>query len=298
MPIVFSKPGASAFAEYVPWVNDFIYLTETGQLTEDVKTLGFKAHIPTNDPLLGLTPLEYLKHVRASNAELIARTKATDTNFVRKALKLDVMSEPFPTMTSTQAPTVSFTSPENTTTTRPPLATRKSSTLHKNFVAKLRPLPFQYVWAVWHENPSRSSPPAESTAQNSTTIPTTSYSTRLTLLADSVPDIGAFYRIYNNFPWTSLKLKDTIHIFRAGVKPLWEDKENLDGGAWTLKVRREDGKAVKVWEEICLMGCGGELQAEIAGGELDPHTLPFASVSLSFSLSHSLRFCLAYLNLR
>lgn len=48
---------------------------------------------------------------------------------------------------------------------------------------------------------------------------------------------------------------------------MWEDEENLEGGGWVLKVRKDEGKAVKVWEEICLMGCGGELQAAAQGGK-------------------------------
>ncbi len=269
MPIVFSKPGVSTSADKVPWIKNFIYLTETGQLTPEIKTLGFKAHIPSNDPYLKLTPQEYLKHYRVKNRNLVALARITNEDLVRQALQLNATESP-PTMTSTRTPSMSFTTPENTTTTRPPLPTRRSSNLHKQFVQKLRPLPFQYVWAVWHDNPSKTIPPAISTPETSpqkANASTSTFSNRLTLLADSVPDIGAFYRIYNNFPWESLKLKDTVHIFRAGVKPLWEDPENIEGGTWTLKVRREEGKAIKAWEEICLMGCGGELQAEIASGK-------------------------------
>ena len=84
-----------------------------------------------------------------------------------------------------------------------------------------------------------------------------------------MPDIATFYKIYNNFPFDNLSSKDGIHFFRAGVKPLWEDEENLEGGCWTLKVRKEDGKALRTWEELCLMVLGGELQAAIASGEFD-----------------------------
>lgn len=269
MPIVFSKPGASAFENHVPWIDQFIYLTETGQLTTDVKTLGFKAYISSNDPLLDLTPLQYLKLYRVNNICLITVIQKTNEDLIRKALRLNE-SSPSPTMNTAQEPTpsISFTNPENTTTTRPPIPTRKSSTVHKELMRRLRPLPFQYVWAVWHENPSKAPVQAEPTPTSSPDEPapsmslsTSTFSTRLTLLADSVPDIGVFYKIYNNFPWESLKLKDSVHIFRAGVKPLWEDPENLDGGAFTIKVRRDEGRAIKAWEEVCLLGCGGELQA-------------------------------------
>ena len=30
-----------------------------------------------------------------------------------------------------------------------------------------------------------------------------------------------------------------------------------------MKVRKDDGRDVAMWEEICLLGCGGELQSAI-----------------------------------
>lgn len=136
---------------------------------------------------------------------------------------------------------------EDSTVSRPsPLRQRSSSLLHKNALSRMRPLPFQYVFTFWHSK-SRSSAP--------------------TILAESVPDIAEFYKIYNNFPYESLALKDGIHFFRSGVKPLWEDPENSNGGCWTLKVRKDDGRALKTWEELCLMVCGGELQAAVSKGE-------------------------------
>lgn len=153
------------------------------------------------------------------------------------------------------SPMINITSPQNLTTylptnseTRPSLAgrTRSSSLLHKNILTRMRPLPFQYVFSFWYTKATNSSQPV--------------------CLADSVPDIAAFYKIYNNFPWDSLATKDSVYFFRSGVKPLWEDEENLEGGCWTLKVRKDEGKALKTWEELCLMVCGGELQSVVAKG--------------------------------
>lgn len=56
------------------------------------------------------------------------------------------------------------------------------------------------------------------------------------------------------------------------MRPLWEDEENLEGGCWVVKVRKEDGRAVRTWEELCLMVCGGELQAVVASGTWPIHT--------------------------
>lgn len=62
-------------------------------------------------------------------------------------------------------------------------------------------------------------------------------------------------------------MKDGVHFFRSGVSPLWEDKENVDGGCWVIKVKRNDGKALRCWEELCLMVCGGELQEVASRGK-------------------------------
>ncbi|KAK5242461.1 hypothetical protein LTR40_012767, partial [Exophiala xenobiotica] len=113
-------------------------------------------------------------------------------------------------------------------------------------ITKLRPLPFQYRWAVWHSKPD------------------VQQHYLLTPLVDDVPDIGTFYRVFNNMPWVQIKQNDSIHIFRSGVKPLWEDAENQQGGRWLIRVRPDNGRAVRVWEEICLLCCGGELQAAVA----------------------------------
>jgi hypothetical protein len=106
---------------------------------------------------------------------------------------------------------------------------------------------------------------------------------------ENVADIAAFYRVFNNLPWTSIRRGDSIHIFRAGVRPLWEDEENRRGGRWLIRVRAEsatdadadarvgvvgdgqgqdDGrrKDVRTWEEVCLLCLGGELQSVIAQG--------------------------------
>jgi hypothetical protein len=148
------------------------------------------------------------------------------------------------TMTTSPAAANSNTMAE----TRPSLP-RRSSSLHKALIHKLRPLPFQYVWSVWHSKPDQHG------------------EYRLTLLVDHVADIAAFYRIFNNMPWNQIRQKDSIHIFRSGVKPLWEDEENRDGGRWLIRIRPETGRAVKLWEEVCILCCGGELQAAITQGK-------------------------------
>jgi len=148
-------------------------------------------------------------------------------------------------MDATISPAAVTTIPSRKTGEPRPDLPRRSSSLHKLVITKLRPLPFQYLWSVWHSKPNDQG------------------EYLLTMLCDHVADIGTFYRIFNNMPWTEVKQNDSIHIFRSGVKPLWEDRENRQGGRWLIRVRPDNHRAIRVWEEICLLCCGGELQAAI-----------------------------------
>jgi hypothetical protein len=151
-----------------------------------------------------------------------------------------------------------------------PSIPRRSSSLHKMVITKLRPLPFQYLYTVWH---SKSGSKKQLDVPQQDQQQSNAY--HLSLLVDSIADIGAFYRVFNNLPWSAIRPSDSIHIFRAGVTPLWEDEENLRGGRWLIRVKNEHEtdvgdetkrKDVRTWEEICLLCLGGELQSVIAQG--------------------------------
>lgn len=47
------------------------------------------------------------------------------------------------------------------------------------------------------------------------------------------------------------------HIFKDGIRPIWEDKENKDGGKWVLRLKK--GVADRYWEEILMACIGGML---------------------------------------
>lgn len=128
--------------------------------------------------------------------------------------------------------------------------TRKS--LHQNIFGKLRPLPFQYHWTVWYDKHSDS----------------TDYDNRLYVLHEDVADIATFYRVYNNYPWEKIRLRDTVHIFRKGVRPVWEDPENLKGGCWRFRVPK--GKAQEFFHEIAILCMANEFQAVLEQGSFLP----------------------------
>ncbi|OJD10801.1 hypothetical protein AJ78_08286 [Emergomyces pasteurianus Ep9510] len=122
-------------------------------------------------------------------------------------------------------------------------ASRK--TLHQNILGKLRPLPLQYHWTVWYEKYSESS----------------NYDERLYILHEDVADIGTFYRVYNNYPWDKVRVRDTVHIFRKGTKPVWEDPENQKGGCWTFRVPKAKSEAF--FHEVAILCLANEFQAAL-----------------------------------
>lgn len=135
-------------------------------------------------------------------------------------------------------------------------ARRKS--LHRNIIGKLRPLPFQYHWTVWFDK--HSSPEGSQGGVNNNT----NYNNRLIVLYEDVADIATFYRVYNNYPWDKIRLRDTVHIFRKGVKPVWEDPENLNGGCWTFRVPKV--RSQSFFHEITILCMANELQAAVESG--------------------------------
>ena len=139
----------------------------------------------------------------------------------------------------------------------PNSGTRKA--LHQNIFEKLRPVPFQYHWTVWHD---KHSSPCITFGTDSSNY----YENRLYILHEDVADIATFYRVYNNYPWDKVHLRDSVHIFRKGVKPVWEDPENLRGGCWRFRVQKN--KAQAFFHEIAILCMANEFQAVLEKGLL------------------------------
>ncbi|VVC94298.1 unnamed protein product [Leptidea sinapis] len=54
-----------------------------------------------------------------------------------------------------------------------------------------------------------------------------------------------------------------LHLFKVGIKPMWEDPANVNGGKWVVKLKKaETGPA---WEELCMAMLGEQF---LVGGEM------------------------------
>ncbi|KAI9728369.1 MAG: hypothetical protein M1828_003769 [Chrysothrix sp. TS-e1954] len=156
-----------------------------------------------------------------------------------------------------------------------------------NLLQKLRPPEFVHKWVFWYEKPPSSRKDGTSTDDNNNTRPTSSssaaspeptatdhkngaptskdptasYSTRLSPLSE-ISDVKEFWSVFNNFSFSTLPVRSSAHLFHSTVQPLWEDARNARGGAWDIRVPKQ--QASHFWRSLCLLAIGEGLQAAVA----------------------------------
>lgn len=127
--------------------------------------------------------------------------------------------------------------------------------LHSRLNQKNRVPPLVHSWDFGHDRQDRSQ-----AATSNGSLHEASYEDRLEPLAQ-ISDVRQFWSVFNNFDISQLKLRDSVHLFHKGVKPVWEDPRNARGGSWTFRVPKH--QASEFWKEICMMAIGEQLQGAV-----------------------------------
>ncbi|OAV95364.1 hypothetical protein PTTG_05425 [Puccinia triticina 1-1 BBBD Race 1] len=75
--------------------------------------------------------------------------------------------------------------------------------------------------------------------------------------------VETFYSLYLHIkrPLNHLPISD-LHIFVDSIKPAWEDPLNVEGGKWTIRLKK--GLANRLWETLIFSLVGGGLKKLIA----------------------------------
>ncbi|KAJ4362278.1 hypothetical protein N0V83_010371 [Neocucurbitaria cava] len=158
------------------------------------------------------------------------------------------MAGRFPVLSTSNLPHA--TPEEQSATASPARGTAMLNSIFKS----VRVPEFRFKWMFWAEKGQQATP--KDKAANSE-----EYASRPKPLGDQIISVKEFYQHFNNIPVESLKLRDSIHLFHLGIKPVWEDPRNSRGGAWYFKISKD--VAAQFWHEMCLLAVGDILQSAI-----------------------------------
>jgi translation initiation factor 4E len=86
----------------------------------------------------------------------------------------------------------------------------------------------------------------------------------------TVETVEHFFKVYQHLKRPStLPLVSDYHLFKKGIRPIWEDEENKNGGKWVVRLRK--GVADRYWEDLLFAIIGdqfGEASEEVCGAVL------------------------------
>ncbi|KAK7790882.1 hypothetical protein R5R35_010746 [Gryllus longicercus] len=112
----------------------------------------------------------------------------------------------------------------------------------------------QYEYWLWF---SHRSPGKQASVQN--------YDQNLKLIG-RFASVEQFWAIYSHLARPSeLQSHSDFHLFKVGIKPMWEDTANQRGGKWIVRLRK--GLASRCWENLVLAMLGEQFMVgeEICG---------------------------------
>ncbi|KAF7635590.1 Pept_C1 domain-containing protein [Meloidogyne graminicola] len=79
-----------------------------------------------------------------------------------------------------------------------------------------------------------------------------------------ISSVEQFWLIYRFIKRPSdLNEKVDFHLFKEGIKPVWEDPANRNGGKWILRLKK--GLSSRIWENLLLAMIGEQF---LVGGEV------------------------------
>lgn len=112
--------------------------------------------------------------------------------------------------------------------------------------------PLQNSWTLWYLEADRSKSWEE--MQNIVTT------------FDSVED---FWSLYNHIKQPAeIKTGNDYSLFKKGIRPMWEDSANKQGGRWVLTIgRHQKDELNKFWLDtvLCLIGEAFDHSDEVCG---------------------------------
>ncbi|KAJ1737150.1 eukaryotic translation initiation factor 4E [Coemansia sp. Benny D160-2] len=105
--------------------------------------------------------------------------------------------------------------------------------------------PLNTGWTLWFDNPSKRTTSTTWTANVKEVV--------------SVNTVEEFWGVYNKVTLASdVPSGSNYHLFRKGIRPMWEDSANDNGGRWGYQFPRTIGEKVNEHWLHTLLACIGE----------------------------------------
>ncbi|XP_018961838.2 eukaryotic translation initiation factor 4E type 2-like [Cyprinus carpio] len=109
--------------------------------------------------------------------------------------------------------------------------------------------PLQYNYTFWY---SRRTPSRPANTQ--------SYEQNIRQMG-TVASVEQLWKFYSHLVRPGdLTGHSDFHLFKEGIKPMWEDEANKNGGKWIIRLRK--GLASRFWENIILAMLGEQSRTE------------------------------------
>ncbi|EIW51656.1 translation initiation factor eIF4e [Trametes versicolor FP-101664 SS1] len=134
--------------------------------------------------------------------------------------------------------------------------------------------PLEHTWTLYHDTKNKVPfTPATATVQEPPgsahfmAPDTDEYEAGLTVIGE-FDTVETFCRYFNWLkPPSKLERNSNYHIFKSGIKPMWEDEANANGGKWVLTMKNNPQLLDRCWSWLAMALVGEDLDEgdEICG---------------------------------
>ncbi|KAF7797376.1 hypothetical protein EIP86_008571 [Pleurotus ostreatoroseus] len=139
---------------------------------------------------------------------------------------------------------------------------------------KLPEHPLEHLWTLYHDcktaksfTPAGAVPDVNPPPSAHSAPDTDEYEAGLTVIGE-FETVESFCRYFNWLkPPSKLERNSNYHLFKSGIKPMWEDEANANGGKWVLTMKNNAQLLDRCWIWLAMALVGEDLDEsdEICG---------------------------------
>ncbi|KAI0674610.1 translation initiation factor eIF 4e-like domain-containing protein [Trametes maxima] len=134
--------------------------------------------------------------------------------------------------------------------------------------------PLEHTWTIYHDTknkvpftPASALPENPPNSAHFMAPDTDEYEAGLTVIGE-FDTVESFCRYFNWLkPPSKLERNSNYHLFKSGIKPMWEDDANANGGKWVLTMKNNPQLLDRCWSWLAMALVGEDLDEgdEICG---------------------------------